>query len=471
MVNHILNMKNSSLKIYWAFSLLALLNLDCRAQTLIMSTVAGGGNLSIGNSGVPATSAQLQLPSGVAVDATGNVYIADPDMNSILKVNATNGLITIFAGSVNGGGFSGDGGLADTATLAGPVGVGVDGNGNVYIADAGNDRIRKVDVNTGIITTIAGNGIPGLSGDGGPATSAKLNGPSGVAVDVFGNVYIADRQNNRIRKVSAANGHISTIAGKSAANGNGGFSGDGARADFAELAQPNGVAVDASSNVYIADLSNNRIRKITVSTGIITTIAGSGPGVSTGTFSGDGGSADSAGLYYPRGVAVDISGNLYIMDSQNNRVRKVSAGIITTVVGNGTPGYSGDGGPADSAEINGADNGVAVSGFGDVYVADVYNNVIHKASSGLTDISAISLTHDITVYPNPFIDEVTVSGLQQNNNYQLTLSDIQGRQIQQYLLQNQTSVEIHLPDYITSGLHLLRINNGEKTETMKLVKR
>ena len=215
----------------------------------------------------------------------------------------------------------------------------VDASGNLYIADTGNNRIRKVSA-TGIITTVAGNGSAGYSGDGGPATSAQLDGPEGVAVDGSGNLYIADTCNNRIRKVSAT-GIITTVAG----NGSAGYSGDGGPATSAQLSLPAGVAVDGSGNLYIADSGNNRIRKVSA-TGIITTVAGNGsPG-----YSGDGGPATSAQLNQPAGVAVDASGNLYIADSSNNRIRKVSAtGIITTVAGNGFDGYSGDGGPATSA--------------------------------------------------------------------------------------------------------------------------
>ncbi len=214
-----------------------------------------------------------------------------------------------------------------------------------------------------IISTIAGNGTAGYSGDGGPAASAELNSPSGVAVDFSGNIYIADYKNNRIRRVDAS-GVISTVAGK----GTAGYSGDGGPASSAELSTPSGVAVDTSGNIYIADSSNNCIRKVDAS-GVISTVAGKG----TGGYSGDGGPASSAELSSPFGVAVDASGNIYIADDKNNRIRKVDAsGVISTVAGNGTGGYSGDGGPATSAELN-SPSGLAVDSSGNIYIADTTN--------------------------------------------------------------------------------------------------
>ncbi|MFL6448655.1 MAG: Ig-like domain repeat protein [Bryobacteraceae bacterium] len=229
--------------------------------------------------------------------------------------------------TVAGRGYStGDGGPATDAMLARPLGLAVDGSGNFYIADGGDfldpGRIRKVSADTGVITTVAGNGSYGFSGDGGPATSARLEGPSAVAVDGSGNLYIAD--GNRIRKVSASTGVITTVAG----NGSSGYSGDGGPATSASLFYPRGVAVDGSGNIYIADEDNNRIRKVSAGTGVITTVAGNG----SDGFSGDGGPATSASLEGPSAVAVDGSGNLYIADWGNQRVRKVDHRISTTTL-------------------------------------------------------------------------------------------------------------------------------------------
>jgi len=338
----------------------------------VITTVAGGGP-SLGDNG-PATSAQLNFPEGVAVDSAGNLYIADSNNNRIRKVSISNGVITTLAGNGTQS-FSGDNGPATGAQLAGPMAVAADPAGNLYIADYGNGRIRKV--SNGVITTVAGNGpcsrtispTSCYGGDNGLATSAQLYDPMGVAVDSAGNLYIADSGNHRIREVS--NGVITTVAG-------GGFSGlgDNGPATSAALSAPMAVAVDSAGNLYIADSGNVRIRK--VSNGVITTVAGNG----TEGSSGDNGPATSAQLAYPWGVAVDSAGNLYIADSGNYRIRTVSNGVITTVAGNGTQGFSGDNGPATSAALSGP-NGVAVDSAGNLYIADYYNNRIRKVSNGV----------------------------------------------------------------------------------------
>ncbi len=285
-------------------------------STGIITTIAGTGTGSYSGDNGPATSAGLNYPYGISLDSAGNVYIADYYNNRIRKVTVSTGIITTFAGT-GASSYSGDGGAATSASLFFPNYVAIDSLDNVYISDGSNHRIRKVTVSTGIITTIAGSSTSGsYSGDNGPATSATLSGPSGIALDSAGNIYIADTNNNRIRKVTVSTGIITTYAGI----GTQGFSGDNGQASSATFISPSGVAVDSSGNVYIADYSNQRIRKVTVFTGIITTIAGNG---GTG-FSGDNGAATSAALYYPSKVAVDTSGNLYITDSLNDRIRKVA---------------------------------------------------------------------------------------------------------------------------------------------------
>jgi uncharacterized protein (TIGR03437 family) len=317
-----------------------------------ITTVAGGGS-SIGDNG-PATSAQLSSPNGEAMDTAGNLYIVDS--GRVRKV--ANGVISTVAG-IGTFGFSGDNGPATSAELDYPAGVAVDSAGNFYIADTGNHRIRKV--SGGVITTVAGNGTLGFSGDNGLATSAQLDYPGGVAVDSAGNLYIADSYNFRIRKVS--NGVITTVAG----NGAPGFGGGGdGPATSAALSRPSGIAVDSAGNLYIAEFNSSRIRK--VSNGAITTVAGSG----TPGFSGDNGPATSAQLNGPEGVAVDSAGNLYIADFGNNRIRKVANGVIATIAGTGTPGFSGDNGPAASAQLA-YPGGVASDSTGKVYVADTGN--------------------------------------------------------------------------------------------------
>ena len=343
------------------------------------ATVAGNGTVLSSGDGGPATSAGMST-SGVAVDAIGNIFIADGYNNRVRKV-APNGAITNVAGNGTRG-FSGDGQGATAAELNFPVAVALDAAGNLFIADLYNNRIRKVST-SGIITTVAGNGAQNsqsgqgtYSGDNGPATSAGLNMPYGVAVDASGNFFIADLYNNRVRKVSSS-GTITTVAG----NGQQNFSGDGGPAISASLAQPYGIAVDALGNLFVADFGNVRVRKVSAS-GVITTIAGNGnPG-----FSGDGGSAASAQLNYPKGLAVDASANLFIADFGNNLVRKVSAsGVITTVAGNGNFGYTGDGGPATSAELD-FPLGVAVDASGNFLIADT-NSVIRKVSASTSTSS------------------------------------------------------------------------------------
>ena len=328
-----------------------------------ITTVAGDGKQGFSGDGGPATSAQIFDAHGIAFDASGNLYIADTNNWRIRKVSIS-GIITTVAGKGTEG-FSGDGGAATSAELY-PWGVALDPSGNLYIADGRNYRIRKVST-SGIITTVAGKGTKGFSGDGGPAGSAELGFTGGVALDSAGNIYIADGGNNRIRKVSTS-GIITTVAGK----GTKGFSGDGGPATSAELGSPSGVAVDSTGNIYIDDENNDRIRRVDTS-GIITTVAGGG---SNGL--AEGGPATSAELSDPVGLAVDSGGNFYFADLNNGRIRKVStAGIITTVAGNGDYGYNGDNIPALSAKLSTL-FGVAVDSAGDVYFVDAQNQRIRK---------------------------------------------------------------------------------------------
>ena len=338
-----------------------------QAQTYYINTIAGNGTAGYSGDGGAATSAELGYPYSAVVDTAGNLYIGDYNNNRVRKVSP-GGIISTIAG--NGiRGFSGDGSAATSAEFYYVNDVIIDGSGNLYIADQDNDRIRKVTPG-GIISTIAGGGNSGL-GDGGPATLAELSAPNSLAVDGQGNIYITDNGNQRIRKVTISTGIISTIAG----NGTYGYNGDNITATAAELSSPSQIAIDGLGNVYIADFNSNRIRKVTVSTGIISTIAGNGSNI----YSGDGGLATSAGLTSPGGVAVDRAGNIYIADQGNNRIRKINAstGIISTIAGNGVQGFAGDGGIANSAELYNPTK-VAVDGSGNVYIADISNQRIRK---------------------------------------------------------------------------------------------
>jgi Bacterial Ig-like domain (group 3)/NHL repeat len=334
-----------------------------------ISLIAGTSTLGAGPFGGAATSAELNGPRDAAVDASGNVYIADLTNNLVEKVS-TSGVISIFAGTGTAG-FSGDGGPATSAQLNSPQGIAFDAAGNVYIADRNNSVIRMVN-SSGTISAFAGTTANGFAGDGGPAASAELSDPVDVAFDSAGNLYIADRGNNRIRMVSASTGIITTLAG----NGTAGFAGDGGlatSAEFSNLLQD--ITVDSHGNVFIADAGNNRIRMVAAGTGIVSTVAGNGIAGS----SGNGGPATSAELNSPFGVAVDAAGNLYLSDEANSLLRMVTtSGTITTIAGGGGGGaFAGDGGPATSASLA-SPSGLSISANGTIYFADLSNNTVRS---------------------------------------------------------------------------------------------
>ena len=371
-------------------------------QAQIITTVAGNGSGSPLGDGGPAINASLNTPYGISLDFFGNIYIADLNHNRVRKVTASTGIITTIAGNGQTG-WWGDGGLAINAQMNSPEGVCADTFGNVYIAEFGNNKVRKID-SAGIITTVVGTGVQGFSGDGGPAIDAQLYGPNGICLDASGNLYITDEFNQRIRKVDALTGIITTIAG----NGSADYSGDGGLAINAKLHYPIGICVDISGNVYIADAYNHRIRKVAALTGIISTVAGNGigQGMSQGWYSGDGGPAIDAGLNLPIWVSVDTFGNLYISDHSNNRIRKVDGnGIITTIAGTGVQGFSGDGGPADSAELAGP-IGIYADVLGDVYIAT--NERVRKISCNNT----YSQLHSDTTYSIVLVSNDTVVAIQ-----------------------------------------------------------
>ncbi len=339
------------------------------AATGDISTLAGDGNGATTGDGGVSTSAQLNSPVGVGIDSSGNVYITEYSGNVVRKVDSSGNISTI-AGTGTAG-FSGDGGLATSAQVSSPYDVMADGAGNIYIADSGNHTIRKID-NSGTISTIAGTGVGGFSGDGGLATSAQLNNPSGVGMDTSGNIYVADQNNQRIRKIDLS-GNISTVAG----NGTAGFSGDGGLATAAQLRNPYALKVNGTGEIFIADADNNRVRKVDAS-GNISTVAGNG----TTGLSGDGAAATSAQLYSPSGIELGAGGGFYIGDTLNARVRFVSGGGTISTVAGTTAGFSGDGGPATSAQTNQV-YGVAVGTDGTLYIADILNNRV-RAVEGTT---------------------------------------------------------------------------------------
>lgn len=384
---------------------------EVSAQTGNISTVAGTDTCWYSGDGGPATSATLNDPSGVAVDSSGNLFIADTNNCLVREVSASTGIISTLAGTLPDStgllhcGYSGDGGLATIAKLGFPNGVAVDGSGNIIIADTTNCAVRKISASAGTISTVAGTSSCGYSGDGGLATSAQLSQSYGVAVDGSGNILIADTGNCLVREVSATNVHISTVAGDYILGC--GYSGDGASATAAQLNQPYGVAVDSSGDIIIADYNNSVIRKVSASTGNISTFAGVampdpnhlGKMIGFPAYSGDGYAAKNAELGFlnatpwAAGMATDSSGNVFIADTANSVIREVSAstGIITTVAGNGLIGYSGDGGPATSAVLFGPRD-VAVDESGNIFIVDSGNCVIRKVTASTGIISTVAGT-------------------------------------------------------------------------------
>ncbi len=367
---------------------LSLISCFCSAQ--IITTVVGNGVGGYYGDGGQATDAELNGPNATLIDGGRNIYVCDQQGNRVRLINRA-GVISTYAG--NGiGGFSGDGGPATAAEFNEPTVINADSAGNHYVVDFNNNRIRKIDT-AGIVTTVAGNGSQSYSGNGGAATAAALFWPCCVITDDTGNLYIADSWNNVIRKVNTA-GIINLFAG----NQVGGFSGDNGNALAAELNKPFRIAFDRNWNMLVADCFNDRIREINTA-GIITTIAGNG----MASYSGDGGAASDAELNNPYGVCIDASGNIYIADTQNNRIRVInSSGTISTVAGVGMSGYSGDGGAAIAAEVNGP-TGVSLGYAGNLYIADINNNRVREVIINSDELSVkdISMDKGTPVYPNP----------------------------------------------------------------------
>ncbi len=454
------------------FYFLIILVFCCKLHAQIITTIAGGGyGVNTGDGG-PATAAGLFLIGGVAVDANGNIYLSTSDVGirnfSVVKKVNTAGIITTFAGTDTVG-FSGDGGPA-TAARFNPAGcITFDKKGNVYIADLQhpNERVRKVDP-AGIITTFAGNGsslIP--SGDGGPATAASLGTGVGICSDTSGNIYIA--AGNRIRKVDTA-GIITTFAGTT-----GGYSGDGGPATAAKMDAQAQIAIDNYGNMYIADYNNNRIRKINTA-GIITTIAGNG----IQGYNGDGGPATAAEFYSPSGVFPDDCGNVYICDAGNHRVRMVNgSGMIKTIAGNGlgTPGYgggtySGDGGQATAAGLRDPSL-IYLDKNGNIYIDDNENFRIRyiKMDSCRNTTTSPSLSKGeevLRIFPNPNSGTFNLNISSQTNDLvNVVVTNIMGAEVTAFTTSTNKETEINL--HVAKGLYFVNASTVSGRWVKKVV--
>ncbi|MEO7030473.1 MAG: Ig-like domain repeat protein [Acidobacteriaceae bacterium] len=372
-----------------------------------IDTVVGNGAWTYRGDGGQATQSPIFLPTAVTVDAAGNIYLSDSNNNRVRRVDAATGVISTVAG--NGvPGFSGDGGLATQASISTPAGLAIDGAGNIYFADTGNMAVRRVDAVSGIIATVAGTGgVSGYTGDGGQAAAATLNFPEGIRFDAGLNLYIADTGNNVVRIVSATTGEISTVAGTGVA----GYNGDGIPSTTALLSSPWDVATSLDGSIFIADVGNNRVRKVDPS-GNISTLAGTGPR----QFSGDGGLATAANLNAATAVALDLAGNLYIADSGNDRVRRITAstGIIDTITGVGTQNFSGDGGPANLASLYGP-TAVFFDSSGNLLVADMFHNRVRRIAATVIALQYATIRVGKT-------SPAQVEGLENDGNASLTLA-------------------------------------------------
>ena len=415
-----------------------------KAQTYAISNIAGNQNYGFAGDGGLAVLAWLDSPMEVSADKLGNVYFSDWWNGRVRMINA-HGIISTVAG--NGVfGYSGDGGPATLAKINGPMGVFAESSGNILICDVGNGRIRSVSP-AGIISTIAGNGAYGFAGDGGPATLASFRDPTAITEDTLGNIYIADVFNNRIRRIDHTTGIITTVAGCGTRN----YSGDGGPATSAGLYYPCGVTLDDSGNIYIADADNFRIRKVTTS-GTIYTVAGNG---STG-YSGDNGPATSAQLNYPASIAVDNSGNIYIADANNNRIRKVNKqGIISTVAGDSNAGFSMGGDSATSESLYNPTS-IVPGTQQNFYLVDSYNSMIRELTIAP---AAEPQIEEAIIYPNPNYGKFYVKLLGTTGKMQMEVYNVLGQRVS-YEELNPTVTQLDLSTQ-SKGIYLYRVINEE----------
>lgn len=423
--------------------LLLFLLFACSAHTQTVTTISGNGTPSYTGDGGQASAATLNHPDVVKIDKAGNLFIAD-EFNHVIRRISTSGVITTVAGTGISG-YTGDNGPDTAAKLSRPSDVTFDAIGNIYITELGNAVIRKIGL-TGIITTIAGTGTNGYSGDNGPATAARLSDPLGLTFDNSGNLFFSDIGNRRVRKINTA-GIITTIAG----TGMAGYSGDGGPATAAAIRFGGYLTIGAAGELFIADYGNHVVRKIDHS-GIINTIVGNGTNATTG----DGGPATNAGLISVSGILVDHAGNMVLSDRLGYVLRMVNtSGIITTIAGTGFAGFSGDGGPARVATFDQDLFCSAADAAGNLYIADRYNHRIRKITNPATETN--QLTPGVVktaIYPNPAHNFIAISNI--NKTGRVSITNAIGQTV--YSSRNCSSCEQVDISNLADGLYFVYVN-------------
>ena len=434
--------------------LLVVIHTSIYGQTGYITTIAGSGhNVHSGDNGL-ATNSSITDAGGGVFDKFGNYYFVEGAGNRIRKIS-TDGYISTFAGT-GVYGFGGDNGPATAARFRAPKQIGIDTVGNVFITDAGNSRVRKVDISTGFITTVAGDGSMGYLGENVPATDAQIGAPISLCFDPLGNLYVGDQTYNIMRKIDGF-GMITTIAGTPGVIS---YAGDGGPATAAELISLESICTDRDGNVYI--ITGDIIRKITVATGIISTVAGN----RTTGYSGDNGPATNAALNAPIALGFDDFNTLYIADTKNNRIRRVDTfGIITTVVGNGVAGFLGDNGPATNAEIYWPE-GIAFDSCGNLFFNDLSNFRIRRVDYSHCGTLAINIDNAspyLCIYPNPCTLQITITG---------DISSISIENITGHLLYTQTynttKAEIDMSGY-PAGVYIVRVRDKDGGQIVKKI--